>query len=43
MSENENDVLLSKLLQIEAKLNSSHVLNGGFEKLVNDVQHTNDQ
>lgn len=43
MSENENDVLLSKLLQIEDKLNSSHVLNGGFEKLVNDVQHTNDQ
>ena len=38
----ENEVLI-KLLQIENKLNSSHVLNGGFEKLVNDVQHTNDQ
>jgi len=40
MSEHENAVL-SKLMQIESKLNSSHVLNGGFEKLVQDVQHTN--
>ena len=35
--------VLSKLLEIEAKLNSSHVLNGGFEKLVQDVQHTHVQ
>jgi methyl-accepting chemotaxis protein len=35
--------ILNKLVQIESLLNSSHVLNGGFEKLVQDVQHTNDQ
>ena len=35
--------ILNKLTQIESLLNSSHVLNGGFEKLVQDVQHTNDQ
>jgi chromosome segregation ATPase len=35
--------ILGKLTQIESLLNSSHVLNGGFEKLVQDVQHTNDQ
>tara|TARA_R110000851_G_scaffold109948_2_gene232438 strand:- start:679 stop:1134 length:456 start_codon:yes stop_codon:yes gene_type:complete len=39
MSDNENAVL-AKLSQIEAKLNSSHVLNGGFEKLVQDVRLT---
>jgi methyl-accepting chemotaxis protein len=37
------EAILSKLSQIESKLNSSHVLNGGFEKLVQDVQHTNEQ
>ena len=42
MSDLEN-VVLAKLVQIESKLNSSHVLNGGFEKLVQDIQHTNDQ
>jgi len=35
--------VLEKLSQIEAKLNASHVLNGGFEKLVLDVRHTNEQ
>ena len=35
--------ILSKLVKIETLLNSSHVLNGGFEKLVQDVQHTNQQ
>ena len=35
--------ILNKLVQIESLLNSSQVLNGGFEKLVQDVQHTNDQ
>jgi len=35
--------ILNKLSQIESLLSSSHVLNGGFEKLVQDVQHTNDQ
>tara|TARA_X000001388_G_C2150459_1_gene92192 strand:+ start:111 stop:566 length:456 start_codon:yes stop_codon:yes gene_type:complete len=35
--------ILNKLVQIESLLNSSHVLNGGFEKLVQDVQHTNEQ
>jgi len=39
MSDHEKEIL-SKLLLIETKLNSSHVLNGGFEKLVNDVQNT---
>jgi len=42
VSDLEN-VVLAKLVQIESKLNSSHVLNGGFEKLVQDIQHTNDQ
>ena len=42
MSDTENAVL-EKLSQIEAKLNASHVLNGGFEKLVLDVRHTNEQ
>ena len=42
MSDIDNTVL-TKLMQIEAKLNSSHVLNGGFEKLVQDVQHTHVQ
>jgi DNA repair ATPase RecN len=37
------EAILNKLSQIESKLNSSHVLNGGFEKLVQDVQHTNEQ
>ena len=42
MHDTTNSVL-EKLSQIEAKLNSSHVLNGGFEKLVLDVRHTNEQ
>ena len=42
MPDVENKVL-EKLRQIEAKLNASHVLNGGFEKLVLDVQYTNEQ
>ena len=42
MSDSGNAVL-EKLSQIEAKLNASHVLNGGFEKLVLDVRHTNEQ
>ena len=42
MPDVENEVL-EKLRQIEAKLNASHVLNGGFEKLVLDVRHTNEQ
>ena len=37
------NAVLEKLSQIEAKLNASHVLNGGFEKLVLDVRHTNEQ
>ena len=42
MSDHENAVL-TKLMEIEAKLNSSHVLNGGFENLVQDVKRTHDQ
>ena len=42
MPDSEN-VVLEKLMKIEAKLNASHVLNGGFEKLVLDVRHTNEQ
>ena len=42
MPDVENKVL-EKLRQIEAKLNASHVLNGGFEKLVLDVRYTNEQ
>jgi len=37
------EAILNKLSRIESKLNSSHVLNGGFEKLAQDVQHTNEQ